>query len=299
MDGHDQCIQQIEIGREICWRERVHGLCRTPVVFQDILCRITAGIHGGGCIRQVRVTNGHLQEEAKPSIYIVATEHILQRLIADSVVVLTKCFQVSAAAAILKGEWLVLCLEDNCRPSPISGWRKDKCPERLLELRNGIDHQTPGLTIFLLRQTKAGVMCRRAIERDHIIQNIETRTQCRIEVETKTLDEVVEALAVGADVIMLDNMPVDVMREAVKLDPGASTNGIGPSLFPALPVLTGPEANLNAWMDFTLLPPFERVAPYFSFTVYALSANTDGLTLKLFARAPAALRNNSVTETAK
>jgi nicotinate-nucleotide pyrophosphorylase (carboxylating) len=38
----------------------------------------------------------------------------------------------------------------------------------------------------------------------------------KIEVETGTLDEVVEALAAGADVIMLDNMPIDMMREAVK-----------------------------------------------------------------------------------
>jgi nicotinate-nucleotide pyrophosphorylase (carboxylating) len=42
----------------------------------------------------------------------------------------------------------------------------------------------------------------------------------RIEVETKTLDEVREALAAKADVIMLDNMPIDVMREAVKLIAG-------------------------------------------------------------------------------
>ena len=42
----------------------------------------------------------------------------------------------------------------------------------------------------------------------------------KIEVETKTLDEVVEALAVGADIIMLDNMPIDMMREAVKLIAG-------------------------------------------------------------------------------
>lgn len=42
----------------------------------------------------------------------------------------------------------------------------------------------------------------------------------KIEVETRTLDEVVEALAVGADVIMLDNMPIDIMREAVKLVAG-------------------------------------------------------------------------------
>jgi nicotinate-nucleotide pyrophosphorylase (carboxylating) len=39
----------------------------------------------------------------------------------------------------------------------------------------------------------------------------------KIEVETKTLDEVKEALSAQADIIMLDNMPIDVMREAVRL----------------------------------------------------------------------------------
>jgi nicotinate-nucleotide pyrophosphorylase (carboxylating) len=42
----------------------------------------------------------------------------------------------------------------------------------------------------------------------------------RIEVETKTLDEVREAMAAKADIIMLDNMPIDIMREAVKLIAG-------------------------------------------------------------------------------
>jgi len=42
----------------------------------------------------------------------------------------------------------------------------------------------------------------------------------KIEVETKTLDEVSEALAAGADVIMLDNMPIDMMRKAVDLVAG-------------------------------------------------------------------------------
>ena len=37
----------------------------------------------------------------------------------------------------------------------------------------------------------------------------------KIEVETRNLDEVAQALAAGADVIMLDNMGVDEMREAV------------------------------------------------------------------------------------
>jgi nicotinate-nucleotide pyrophosphorylase (carboxylating) len=39
----------------------------------------------------------------------------------------------------------------------------------------------------------------------------------RIEVETGTLDEVRQALAAKADIIMLDNMQIDRMREAVKL----------------------------------------------------------------------------------
>jgi nicotinate-nucleotide pyrophosphorylase (carboxylating) len=42
----------------------------------------------------------------------------------------------------------------------------------------------------------------------------------RIEVEARTLAEVREALAEGADVIMLDNMPVDAMRKAVALIDG-------------------------------------------------------------------------------
>lgn len=41
-----------------------------------------------------------------------------------------------------------------------------------------------------------------------------------IEVETRTLDEVKEALSVKADIIMLDNMPPDMMREAVSLISG-------------------------------------------------------------------------------
>lgn len=39
----------------------------------------------------------------------------------------------------------------------------------------------------------------------------------KIEVETRTLDEVREALAAKTDIIMLDNMPIDMMREAVTL----------------------------------------------------------------------------------
>jgi len=79
-----------------------------------------------------------------------------------------------------------------------------------------------------------------------------------------------------------------------KHDPGASTNGIGHSLFPGLQRITGPERNLHDWMDFSLLPAFDQVAQYFYFTAYAGSANVDGLTLKLFVPTPPAIRSNSV-----
>jgi nicotinate-nucleotide pyrophosphorylase (carboxylating) len=39
----------------------------------------------------------------------------------------------------------------------------------------------------------------------------------KIEVETESLEQVSEALSAGADIIMLDNMSVDMMRQAVKL----------------------------------------------------------------------------------
>jgi nicotinate-nucleotide pyrophosphorylase (carboxylating) len=39
----------------------------------------------------------------------------------------------------------------------------------------------------------------------------------RIEVETENLEQVQESLDCGADIIMLDNMPMDTMREAVGL----------------------------------------------------------------------------------
>lgn len=42
----------------------------------------------------------------------------------------------------------------------------------------------------------------------------------KIEVETRNLDELKEALAVGADIIMLDNMSPELMKEAVSITDG-------------------------------------------------------------------------------
>jgi nicotinate-nucleotide pyrophosphorylase (carboxylating) len=50
----------------------------------------------------------------------------------------------------------------------------------------------------------------------------------KVEVEADTLDQVAQALAAGADIILLDNMPLDRLREAVKLAKGrAKTEASG------------------------------------------------------------------------
>jgi len=46
------------------------------------------------------------------------------------------------------------------------------------------------------------------------------RTGLKIEIEAETLADVKEALGAGADIIMLDNMPLKAIRSAVKLVKG-------------------------------------------------------------------------------
>lgn len=61
---------------------------------------------------------------------------------------------------------------------------------------------------------------------------------------------------------------------------GASDEGTAP-LAPGFPAFT-PENSFKDWMDGSLLPPFEKIAKYFSFSVYSGSANPDSLTFKMF-----------------
>ena len=91
----------------------------------------------------------------------------------------------------------------------------------------------------------------------------------------------------------------DSMRaafDAMKKDPSAAANANVLGLFPGVPGLSGAERHFKGWTDYSLAPPFDRVAQYFYFTVYAASATTDGLRLRFFAPTPPALRANSVAE---
>jgi hypothetical protein len=56
--------------------------------------------------------------------------------------------------------------------------------------------------------------------------------------------------------------------------------------------MAAPDADLRAWLDFSLLPEFDKIAKYFHFSVSGLSASTEGINYKIFSPTPPALRNS-------
>jgi hypothetical protein len=53
---------------------------------------------------------------------------------------------------------------------------------------------------------------------------------------------------------------------------------------------SGPQRTFRDWMDYSLLPDFDQVAKYFHFTVFAGSANVDGISFKYFSPTPPQLK---------
>jgi hypothetical protein len=77
--------------------------------------------------------------------------------------------------------------------------------------------------------------------------------------------------------------------EAAKRSPDKPGKSLNPvSGLPLGAAADSPE--LKEWFDFSLLPPFERVAKYFHFSVFGGSANADGLSFKFYSPTPPQLR---------
>jgi hypothetical protein len=70
--------------------------------------------------------------------------------------------------------------------------------------------------------------------------------------------------------------------ELLRKDSGPATNPTA--------LIPGASQALKDWLDFSLLPPFEKVSKYFYFTVYGVSASADGLTFRMFAPVPPGIR---------
>ena len=80
-----------------------------------------------------------------------------------------------------------------------------------------------------------------------------------------------------------------VMLEALKNDSSSLEKML--EMMPLAPRLSGKDGKgLKDWLDFSLLPPFDRISKYFYFTVYAGSANADGLSYKIFSPTPPQLK---------
>ena len=107
--------------------------------------------------------------------------------------------------------------------------------------------------------------------------------------ETPGLVEATQKVAgPGTSLFGYENLS-ETMRatfETLKKDPGAFTNASGFSALPGVPAMPG-QKSFREWLDFSLLPSFDRVAKYFSFSVYSGGANVDGLAFKMFVPVPA------------
>ncbi len=75
----------------------------------------------------------------------------------------------------------------------------------------------------------------------------------------------------------------------VKTEAGA--NAID-TYFTLMMMMTGasPDSELKDWADFSLLPSYDQISKYFSFTVYSAGATPDGLVVKSYTPAPAGLK---------
>jgi len=69
----------------------------------------------------------------------------------------------------------------------------------------------------------------------------------------------------------------------------ATTNAGSFAMMPGLAGLPN-TGTFKGLMDFSLLPPFDKISKYFGFSVYTTTANMDGLTFKMYAPVPAGLR---------
>jgi nicotinate-nucleotide pyrophosphorylase (carboxylating) len=83
-----------------------------------------------------------------------------------------------------------------------------------VRMGGGKNHRMGLYDMVLIKDNhiKAAGTITKAVERAR-----EKAGKLKIEVETRDLEDVREALAAKADIIMLDNMPIDTMHEAVKL----------------------------------------------------------------------------------
>ena len=66
----------------------------------------------------------------------------------------------------------------------------------------------------------------------------------------------------------------------------ADKNGSSPGVLESAIPFASPEKKFRDWLDFSLLPEYDKVAKYFGFGVYSGTANVDGLTFRFYSPTP-------------
>jgi hypothetical protein len=78
--------------------------------------------------------------------------------------------------------------------------------------------------------------------------------------------------------------------ETFKRDPASATNSAAATPWSKVPIIGPASRAFTPLMDMSLLPPFESLAKYFSFSTYGAASTTDGVTVRLFLPASPQLR---------
>ena len=107
--------------------------------------------------------------------------------------------------------------------------------------------------------------------------------------ETAGLTEATQrVVGPGTSLFGYENL-AETMRvafEIMKKDPNFGATPSGFSALPGVPAVPGGAKGLKEWLDFSLLPPYEKISKYFSMSVYGGGATVDGLMLKFFIPVP-------------
>ena len=77
--------------------------------------------------------------------------------------------------------------------------------------------------------------------------------------------------------------------EILKLS-AANTNSASASVIDSMIPFASPEKKLKDWLDFSLLPEYEKVSKYFGFSVWSSSSSVNGITFKYYSPTPAQLK---------
>ncbi len=79
--------------------------------------------------------------------------------------------------------------------------------------------------------------------------------------------------------------------ETLKKESGSLANLFGNSPLAGRLGMNEDDKKFKEWFDFSLLPNFDKIAKYFTFTVWGGSVNSEGLNFKMFAPTPPQMKN--------